>query len=191
MRIPHTLLLWAERGKLPKRGRSPISPTFWPRRRKKNPLAHLMLECPMVLLWYPSSPVTGITTFDDYASGVFVPHIMRQRETSMRVDVVWDRYLDNSNQRINQRETGERLRRKVAGQTKVPGNWPDFLRDPTNKVELFQFLSEKIVSIPSQTESRSLQHRSLCSLHLALTTRCRHVTTKRQTQELWSIYKMP
>ncbi|KAG0721985.1 hypothetical protein GWK47_045320 [Chionoecetes opilio] len=91
-------------------------------------------------------PVTGITTFDDYASGVFVPHIMRQLETSMRVDVVWDRYLDNSIKESTREKRGKGVRRKVAGQTKVPGNWPDFLRDPTNKVELFQFLSEKIVS---------------------------------------------
>ncbi|KAG0721701.1 hypothetical protein GWK47_045906 [Chionoecetes opilio] len=49
-------------------------------------------------------------------------------------------------QRINREKRGKGVRRKVAGQTKVPGNWPDFLRDPTNKVELFQFLSEKIVS---------------------------------------------
>ena len=91
-------------------------------------------------------PVTGITTFDDYASGVFIPYIMRQLETSMRVDVVWDRYLDNSIKESTREKRGKGVRRKVAGQTKIPGNWPDFLRDPTNKVELFQFLTEKIVS---------------------------------------------
>ena len=32
--------------------------------------------------------VTDIITIDYYASGVFVPHIRRQLETSMRVDVV-------------------------------------------------------------------------------------------------------
>ncbi|KAG0710652.1 hypothetical protein GWK47_022350 [Chionoecetes opilio] len=84
-------------------------------------------------------PVTGITTFDDYASGVFVPHIMRQLETSMRVDVVWGRYLDNSIKESTREKRGKGVRRKVAGPDKVPGNWPDFLRDPTNKVELFQF----------------------------------------------------
>ncbi|KAG0724207.1 hypothetical protein GWK47_005234 [Chionoecetes opilio] len=62
------------------------------------------------------------------------------------VDVVWDRYLDNSIKESTREKRGKGVRRKVAGQTKVPGNWPDFLRDPTNKVELFQFLSEKIVS---------------------------------------------
>ena len=40
--------------------------------------------------------VTDIITIDYYASGVFVPHIRRQFETSMRVDVVWDRYQDNN-----------------------------------------------------------------------------------------------
>ena len=40
----------------------------------------------MVLLWtVVHLPVTGTTTFDDYANEVFVLYIMRQLETSMRV----------------------------------------------------------------------------------------------------------
>ena len=36
---------------------------------------------------------TNITTFNNYASGVFVPHIMKHLETSERVDVVPMGYL--------------------------------------------------------------------------------------------------
>ena len=32
----------------------------------------------------------GITTFDDYATDVFIPYINRQLDTAERVDVVWD-----------------------------------------------------------------------------------------------------
>ena len=32
----------------------------------------------------------------------------------------------------------------MTGQNKVPSNWPDFLRDSTNKQELFNFLSNKV-----------------------------------------------
>lgn len=91
-------------------------------------------------------PVTGITTFDDYASGVFLPYITKQLQTSKRVDVVWDTYLVSSIKESTREKRGKGVRRKVAGQTKVPSNWPDFLRDPTNKQELFQFLSDKIAS---------------------------------------------
>ncbi|KAG0725625.1 hypothetical protein GWK47_038253 [Chionoecetes opilio] len=41
---------------------------------------------------------------------------------------------------------GGKVYEKVGGPTKVPSNWPDFLRDPTNKEELFQFLSDKVGS---------------------------------------------
>ena len=34
----------------------------------------------------------------------------------------------------------------VAGKSKVPGKWNDFLRDETNKKELFHFISKEIVS---------------------------------------------
>jgi len=43
------------------------------------------------------------------------------------------------------RETG--VRTKVAGKNKLPGNWADFLRDPANKQELLEFLSQKVASM--------------------------------------------
>ena len=39
---------------------------------------------------------TNITTFDEFVSGVFVPHIMKHFETSKRVDMVWDTYITSS-----------------------------------------------------------------------------------------------
>ncbi|KAG0719349.1 hypothetical protein GWK47_050662 [Chionoecetes opilio] len=75
---------------------------------------------------------------------------MRQLETSMRVDVVWDRYLDNSIKESTREKRGKGVQKEGGRPDQGPRHWPDFLRDPTNKVELFQFLSEKIVSpLPS------------------------------------------
>ena len=34
--------------------------------------------------------------------------------------------------------------KKVSGQVKLPGNWTDFLHDPTNKKVLFAFLTAKV-----------------------------------------------
>ena len=42
---------------------------------------------------------------------------------------------------------GKGTRRRVAGNNKLQGNWEDFLRDPTNKQELFAFLSNKIANM--------------------------------------------
>ena len=39
---------------------------------------------------------------------------------------------------------GNSVQRKVSGQAKLPGNWVDFLRDPSNKTELFSFLTSKV-----------------------------------------------
>ena len=89
---------------------------------------------------------TNIATFDEYASGVFVSHIMKHLETSKRVDVVWDTYITSSIKESTRDKRGKGIRRKVAGRNKLPGNWPDFLRDPTNKQELFTFLSSKTAS---------------------------------------------
>ena len=41
-------------------------------------------------------PVKDATIFDEYASSVFLPHIMQQLEKCTRLDVVWDRYISNS-----------------------------------------------------------------------------------------------
>ena len=40
----------------------------------------------------------------------------------------------------------EERRRKVFGETKLPRNWMDFLRDPSNKTELFDFLTTKVAN---------------------------------------------
>ena len=36
------------------------------------------------------------TNFNDYAERVFMPYIRRRLQNVKRLDVVWDRYLDNS-----------------------------------------------------------------------------------------------
>ena len=89
---------------------------------------------------------TNITTFEEYASCVFIPHIMKHLWTSKRVDVVWDTYFPSSLKESTREKRGKGIRRKVSGQNKLPGNWPDFPRDPKNKEELFTFISGKIES---------------------------------------------
>ena len=91
-------------------------------------------------------PVTSITTFDDYAHRIFIPNVIKQLENTTRVDVVWDTYIPNSIKESTRERRGTGIRRKVA-EKKNPGNWSDFLRDPTNKQELFVYLSTKVSNI--------------------------------------------
>ena len=57
----------------------------------------------------------------------------------MRLDLVWDTYLPESLKESTREKRGKGVRRKVSGQTKLPGKWMDFLRDSKNKEELFAF----------------------------------------------------
>ena len=76
--------------------------------------------------------MNNVSTFDEYASMVFVPHITKHLQQSTRVDLVWDTYIDNSIKASTRQKRGKGLRRKVARKNKLPG--------------LFKFLSQKIVS---------------------------------------------
>ena len=71
----------------------------------------------------------NITTFDQYADDVVIPHILKQLERCTRVDIVWDTYVFDSIKASTREKRGRGIRRKVAGKNKVPGKWNDFLRD--------------------------------------------------------------
>ncbi len=45
---------------------------------------------------------------------------------------------------------GKGIRRKVSGQTKLPGKWMDFLGDSDNKKELFAFITSKVAEFTFQ-----------------------------------------
>jgi len=89
----------------------------------------------------------NVLTFDQYADQVFLSYVMKQLESSRRVDVVWDKYIPTSIKESTREKRGKGIRRRVEGSNKLPGNWADFLRDSTNKQELFKFLSSKIANM--------------------------------------------
>ena len=99
-----------------------------------------------------SLPTTGVVTFDGYADTIFIPHLLNQLQNSKRVDVVWDTYVADSLKESTRDTRGTGIRRKVPGQVKLPVNWMQFLRDSTNKAELFQFLSQKVSCFGFPTE---------------------------------------
>ncbi|KAG1695759.1 Integrin alpha-PS2 [Nymphon striatum] len=90
--------------------------------------------------------VNAVGTFIEYANSVFLPHVVKQLENCQRIDVVWDTYLPNSIKESTREKRGKGVRRKVLGKNKIPGNWNAFLCDPTNKQELFSFLSDIITT---------------------------------------------
>ena len=85
-------------------------------------------------------------TFVDYSRLVFIPYIIGQLRKCSRVDVVWDTYIENSVKESARDKRGVGTRMKVTASAKMPLKWADFLKDPTNKKELFDFLTSQVAN---------------------------------------------
>ena len=82
-------------------------------------------------------PTTSISTFDQYADSVFLPHLRRQLEKCVHLDVVWDVYIIDSIKASTREKRGQGIRRKVAGKNIVPTNWMGFLYDEKKQTRTF------------------------------------------------------
>uniref|UniRef100_UPI00358E697A uncharacterized protein n=1 Tax=Myxine glutinosa TaxID=7769 RepID=UPI00358E697A len=87
----------------------------------------------------------GIKTFQEYATQVFLPYVKAQLRNVMRIDIIWDVYLDESLKTTARENRGKGVRRRVALSNMIPGNWQEFLRLADNKTELFDFLAHQVV----------------------------------------------
>ena len=81
-------------------------------------------------------------TFAGYAEKSFLPFIEAQLRHADRVDIVWDKYIENSLKAITRSHRGTGVRRRVAPTNQLPRNWSCFLREDSNKRELFMFLAD-------------------------------------------------
>lgn len=89
-------------------------------------------------------------TFQEYADQVFTSYVSTQLATTQRVDVVWDVYIPDSLKSTTRQKRGKGIRRRVAPTTVLPKNWSDFLRVDDNKTELFKFLSQQVMQLPTE-----------------------------------------
>ena len=67
-------------------------------------------------------PTANINTFDEQADAVFLPHLIKQLEKCVRLDLVWDVYIADSIKASTKEKWRQGIRRKVAGRNKVPTN---------------------------------------------------------------------
>ena len=103
-------------------------------------------------------------TFSDYASEVFLPHVMKQLQNVQRLDVVWDEYVHGSLKAYTRSTRGKGSRRRVESSNAVPKNWMEFLRNDDNKTELFSFLSLKIANLETEGQIIVTHHKDvLCT----------------------------
>ena len=50
-------------------------------------------------------PTNSVSTFDDHATDVFIPHIRKQLDAAECVDVVWDSYITSSITELTREKT--------------------------------------------------------------------------------------
>ena len=61
------------------------------------------------------------------------------------MDLVWDRYIEDSLKSTARVKRGKGVRRRVVAGGVIPGNWQNFLHVDKNKTELFSFLSKALL----------------------------------------------
>jgi len=83
-------------------------------------------------------------TFEEYFKTVFLPYLLTQLKKCKRLDIVWDTYISNSIKESAREKRGVGTRLKVSATAKVPSKWSDFLKDPLNKKELFDYLTSQV-----------------------------------------------
>ena len=96
-------------------------------------------------------------TFKLYCTEMVMPQVKKAifAYQLTRIDIVFDRYINNSLKSETRSKRGKGLRRKVNTTSIAPTNWREFLRLDQNKTELFEFLSREIIGY-SQQESNGL-----------------------------------
>ena len=81
-------------------------------------------------------------TFEQFTQRLFLKHLQVELRKVSRLDIVWDTYRPMS---IKGHTRDECVRLTVGPNVRITGKWSEFLRDSTNKVELFKYLSGEVM----------------------------------------------
>ncbi|CAC5409047.1 unnamed protein product [Mytilus coruscus] len=120
----------------------PIDTTSSQRENLKPLPEHYTIVPPVVL---PKEPAEIPTVHGPMISdGTEIPRALNLEYS--RLDVVWDEYFSNSLKASTRCKRGKGVRRRVLPDSRVPGNWEEFLRINDNKTELFTYLAEQLVA---------------------------------------------
>ncbi len=114
-----------------------------------------------------------VTSFSEYALSVFIPYIDRQLQNTQRVDVVWDRYTENSLKESTRSKRGKGMWRWGGcwGRQKVPDKLAKIFIRGRNKVEIVwpPVLTHAVLD-RQQTDVENICHRR--RKRTLFTTRC-------------------
>jgi hypothetical protein len=88
----------------------------------------------------------NVKTFGEYAANNFNAYVKKIAQNVDRVDIVFDRYLEGSLKRETREQRGNGIRVSVKESTPIWSNWSQFLKNDSNKTELFQLLAQNLVT---------------------------------------------
>lgn len=86
--------------------------------------------------------------FEDYISRIIKPYIFKLLETTKRIDIIWDIYIEKSLKESTREMRGKGSRKLVRLNTTIPRNWFEFLRHAENKKDLFSLISNYFKNVP-------------------------------------------
>ena len=92
----------------------------------------------------PKKSQVSVKTFHDYAQNVFLPYIERMLQDVIRIDVVWDTYVEDSLKAQTRMNRGSGNHLRVSNSTNIPVDWKSFLRCDASKDSLFHLLADAI-----------------------------------------------
>ncbi len=75
---------------------------------------------------------------------VFLPYIERMLQDVVRIDVVWDTYMEDSLKAQTRMNRGSGNHLRVSNSNNIPVDWKSFLRCDANKDSLFHLLADAI-----------------------------------------------
>ena len=121
---------------------------------------------------------TNRDTFDSYACDEFTRFLSHRLADVKKIDVLWDRYLEESLKQTTCINRGSGIRLKVTGHDRLPNDWKSFLQCDENKKKLFLLLVNfAIANVRSHCIlAPTCSEEVLCNRNIDLdkSTSCRH-----------------
>ena len=92
----------------------------------------------------PKKSQVSVKMFHDYAQILFLPYKERMLQDVVRIDIVWDTYVEDSLKAQTRMNRGSGIHLRVSNSTNIPVDWKSFLRCDANKDSLFHLLADAI-----------------------------------------------
>ena len=121
----------------------------------------------------------GVKSIGEYIEKTFIHLINKYLSNYSRVDLLFDRYFENSIKNVTRNARGDGGRFHIVPTTPIPRNWKKFMQNSENKRELFRLIAKYVESTINPSEGKQV----ICTMDQPLQSRrsghLHHFTSKR------------